>query len=68
MIGIASAGDDLERIIKQGNEFGIWKKAKAAAFGLQRYNIPVIGIAEMKGILHNMIYYWDRDDKTRELG
>ncbi|MES2973090.1 MAG: ABC transporter substrate-binding protein [Pseudomonadota bacterium] len=68
VIGIASAGDDLERIIKQGHEFGIWKKAKAAAFGLQLYNIPVIGIDAMQGILHNTIYYWDRDDKTREFG
>ncbi len=68
VIGIASAGDDLERIIKQGYEFGVWKKAKVAAFGLQLYNIPAIGNEAMQGIVHNSIYYWDRDQKTREFG
>ena len=68
VIGLASAGDDLERIIKQGNEFGIWRRQKAAAFPLQLYNVPAIGVEAMQGMLHNTIYYWDRDDKTRDFG
>lgn len=67
MVGIASAGDDLERIIKQGAEFGNWQTQKAAAFGLQLYNVPAIGLEPMEGILHNSIFYWDRNDDTRKL-
>lgn len=65
MVGIASAGDDMERVIKQGYEFGLWSKQKAAAFGLQLYNIPAIGLKEMQGILHNSIFYWDRTEEAR---
>ncbi len=68
MIGIASAGDDLERIIKQGGEFGIWRRQQAVAFPLQLYNIPAIGIDVMQGIVHNSIFYWDRNDATRAFG
>lgn len=68
VIGIASAGDDFERIIKQGHEFGIWRKQRAAAFPMQLYNVPAIGVEAMQGILHNSIYYWDRDEKTRDFG
>jgi len=68
MIGIASAGDDMERVIKQGSEFGIWQKQKAAAFGLQLYNIPSIGLDPMQGILHNSIFYWDRNEASRAFG
>lgn len=68
MIGIASAGDDMERVIKQGAEFGIWQKQKAAAFGLQLYNIPSIGLDPMQGILHNSIFYWDRNEASRAFG
>jgi branched-chain amino acid transport system substrate-binding protein len=68
VIGLASAGADLERIIKQGHEFGIWRRQKAAAFPLQMYNVPAIGVEPMQGMLHNSIYYWDRDEKTRDFG
>ena len=30
IIGLVASGDDVERFIKQGNEFGIWKRQKAA--------------------------------------
>jgi branched-chain amino acid transport system substrate-binding protein len=68
VIGLIASGDDLERFIKQGNEFGIWKRQKAAAFGLQLYNVMSIGVEAMEGIVHNSIFYWDRDDKSRDFG
>ncbi|MDQ8727978.1 ABC transporter substrate-binding protein [Bradyrhizobium sp. LHD-71] len=68
VIGLVASGDDLERFIKQGNEFGIWRKQKAAAFGLQLYNVMSIGVESMQGIVHNSIFYWDRDDKSRDFG
>jgi branched-chain amino acid transport system substrate-binding protein len=68
VIGLVASGDDLERFIKQGNEFGIWKKQKAAAFGLQLYNVKSIGVEYMQGVVHNSIFYWDRDEKSREFG
>ncbi|MDN8616429.1 ABC transporter substrate-binding protein [Variovorax ginsengisoli] len=67
VIGLATTGEDMERIVKQGQEFGIWRKQKAASFGMQLYYIPGIGPANMQGMVHNSIYYWDRDDKTRDL-
>ncbi len=66
VIGLIASGDDVERFIKQGNEFGIWKKQKAAVFGLQLYNVMSIGVESMEGIVHNSIFYWDRDDKSRD--
>jgi branched-chain amino acid transport system substrate-binding protein len=66
VIGLIASGDDLERFVKQGNEFGIWKRQKAAAFGLQLYNVMSIGVEAMEGIVHNSIFYWDRDDKSRD--
>ncbi len=65
VIGVANSGDDMERALKQGAEFGIWKKQKAAVFGLQLYNVPAIGMQTMQGILHNSVFYWDRTDETR---
>ena len=65
MIGLATTGSDLERVVQQGAEFGIWAKQKAAAFGLQLYYVPSIGVQAMQGILHNSIFYWDRTNETR---
>lgn len=65
MIGIASAGDDMERAVRQGGEFGLWRQQQAVAFGMQLYNVPSVGVAAMRGILHNSIFYWDRTEATR---
>ncbi|MDB5511922.1 MAG: transporter permease [Enterovirga sp.] len=65
MIGIGSAGDFMDRVIRQGAEFGVWGKQTAVAFGLQLYNIPAIGVKNMQGIVHNSIFYWDTNDQTR---
>lgn len=65
MIGIALTGDDLERVIRQGAEFNMWSKQRAAAFAMQLYNIPAIGLGPMKGVLHNSIFVWDRTPATR---
>jgi branched-chain amino acid transport system substrate-binding protein len=66
VIGLIASGDDVERFMKQGSEFGIWKKQKAAVFGLQLYNVMSIGVESMEGVVHNSIFYWDRDDKSRD--
>ena len=65
VIGLANSGDDMERALKQGAEFGIWKKQKATCFGMQLYNVPAIGLQTMQGVLHNSVFYWDRTDDTR---
>jgi branched-chain amino acid transport system substrate-binding protein len=65
VIGVANSGDDMERALKQGAEFGIWKKQKATCFGMQLYNVPAIGLQTMQGVLHNSIFLWDRTDETR---
>ena len=65
MIGLASAGNDLERVLRQGSEFGLWTKQAAVAFGIQLYNVVAIGTEATQGILHNSIFYWDRNDATR---
>ena len=65
VIGLATTGSDLERVVQQGAEFGIWGKQKAAAFGLQLYYVPSIGVQALQGILHDSIFYWDRTDETR---
>jgi len=68
MIGLIAAVDDLERLVKQGGEFGIWKQQKAVVFGLQLNNVVAIGVEHMRGIVHNSIFYWDRDDNSRAFG
>ena len=65
MIGVANSGDDLERTMRQGSEFGLWTAQKAACFGLQLYNVQSIGVDAMQGVLHNSVFYWDRNDDTR---
>ncbi|MBS0560054.1 MAG: ABC transporter substrate-binding protein [Proteobacteria bacterium] len=63
-IGVANAGSDMEHCLKQGAEFGIWQKQKAAVFGMQMYNVPAIGQQTMQGIIHNSVFLWDRTPET----
>lgn len=67
-IGIIAAAADLERLMKQGDEFRLWEKQRAAVFGLQMNDVVSIGAAHMQGVVHDSIFYWDLNDRTRDLG
>lgn len=67
-IGVVAAVADLERLMKQGDEFGLWKKQHAAVFGLQMNDVVSIGAEHMQGVVHDSIFYWDLNAKTRDFG
>ena len=68
VVGLIASVDDLEKLLKQGAEFGTWRRQKPVAFGLQLYNVVSIGVDLMEGVVHNSIFYWDLDDGTRAFG
>jgi branched-chain amino acid transport system substrate-binding protein len=65
LIGVAVAGHDLARAVKQGEEFGITLKQKFVASVVTEHDIYSIGPKAAEGIVFSSPFYWDLDDKTR---
>jgi len=66
IIGLANAGGDTIKSIKQAAEFGIVAKGQKMA-GLLVFisDIKALGLATAQGLTLSESFYWDRDDGTR---
>lgn len=67
IIGLANAGGDTIRSVKQANEFGITKGAQKVV-GLLTYisDVHSMGLADAQGLILASAFYWDMTDETRE--
>jgi branched-chain amino acid transport system substrate-binding protein len=69
IIGLANAGLDTANSIKQAAEFGIVRSGqKLAGLLLVLSDVHGLGLAAAQGLILTEGYYWDRDDKSRDLG
>jgi branched-chain amino acid transport system substrate-binding protein len=66
IIGLANAGGDTIKSIKQAAEFGIVAKGQKMA-GLLVFisDVKALGLATAQGLILSTSFYWDRDDATR---
>ena len=66
IIGLANAGGDTIKAIKQAAEFGIVAKGQKMA-GLLVFlsDVKALGLATAQGLTLSESFYWDRDDGTR---
>src|SRR6187402_1548304 len=68
IIGLANAGLDTTNSIKQAAEFGIVKSGqKLAGLLLTLADVHALGLEAAQGLVLTEGYYWDRDDKSRDL-
>jgi branched-chain amino acid transport system substrate-binding protein len=68
VIGLANAGLDTSNSIKQAAEFGIVKGGqKLAGLLFTLAEVHGLGLEAAQGLVLTEGYYWDRDDKSREL-
>ena len=68
IIGLANAGLDTTNSIKQAAEFGIVKGGqKLAALLMTLAEVNGLGLEAAQGLVLTEGYYWDRDDKSRDL-
>src|SRR6478736_6592957 len=68
VIGLANAGLDTSNSIKQAAEFGIVKGGqKLAGLLLVLSDVHALGLEAAQGLVLTEGYYWDRDDKSRDL-
>src|SRR5690349_8255042 len=68
IIGLANAGGDTTNSIKQAAEFGIVKGGqKLAGLLLTLAEVHGLGLEASQGLVLTEGYYWDRDDKSRDL-
>jgi branched-chain amino acid transport system substrate-binding protein len=65
LIGVAVAGADLARAVKQGAEFGIAPRQKFVASVVTEHDIYSIGPKAAGGMVFSSPFYWDLDDETR---
>lgn len=66
LIGVAVAGHDLVRAVKQGVEFGVTPKQKFVASVVTEHDIYSIGPKAAEAMTFSSPFYWDLDDKTRD--
>src|SRR5476649_179865 len=68
IIGLANAGLDTTNSIKQAAEFGIVRGGqKLAGLLLTLAEVNGLGLEAAQGLVLTEGYYWDRDDKSRDL-
>ena len=68
VIGLANAGTDTTNCIKQAAEFGITRRGiKLASMLMFISDVHALGLETAQGLVCTASYYWDTDDKTRDL-
>ncbi|MFB9266326.1 ABC transporter substrate-binding protein [Bradyrhizobium erythrophlei] len=69
IIGLANAGLDTNNSIKQAAEFGIVRSGqKLAALLMTLADVHGLGLEAAQGLVLTEGYYWDLNDRTRNLG
>src|SRR6187551_4047723 len=68
IVGLANAGLDTTNSIKQAAEFGIFRQGqKLAGLLITLSEVHGLGLEASQGLVLTEGYYWDRDDKSRDL-
>src|ERR1700751_6020304 len=66
IIGLANAGNDSTKTIKQGAEFGITQGGqKFAALLMFITDVHGLGLKTAQGLQFTSAFYWDQNDETR---
>jgi branched-chain amino acid transport system substrate-binding protein len=69
IVALANAGQDTVNSIKQAAEFGIVAGGqRLAALMLTAAEVHGLGLEAAQGLVLTEIYYWDLNDRSRELG
>jgi branched-chain amino acid transport system substrate-binding protein len=69
IVALANAGQDTVNSIKQAAEFGIVAGGqRLAALLITAAEVHGLGLQAAQGLVLTEIYYWDLNDRTRELG
>jgi branched-chain amino acid transport system substrate-binding protein len=69
IIGLANGGGDTINAIKQANEFGVVAHGqKLAGIVMFISDIHSLGLKVANGLIITEAYYWDQNERTRELG
>jgi branched-chain amino acid transport system substrate-binding protein len=69
IVALANAGQDAINSIKQAAEFGIVAGGqRLAALLLTAAEVHGLGLEAAQGLVLTEIYYWDLNERTRELG
>ncbi len=68
MIALGAGGNDTVNAIKQGAEFGIFKRGQKMVFPITfAHEIYALGLPLVQGMEFIEAFYWDLDDQTRAL-
>jgi branched-chain amino acid transport system substrate-binding protein len=66
MIMLGAGGNDTVNAIKQGAEFGIFRRGQKMVFPVTfAHEIYALGLPLVQGMTFVEAFYWDLDDKTR---
>jgi branched-chain amino acid transport system substrate-binding protein len=69
IVGLANAGADAVNSVKQAAEFGVVAGGqRLAALLLTAAEVHGLGLETAQGLVLTESYYWDLNDRTRELG
>lgn len=66
VIGIASAGGDLNNAVKAAKEYGITKSQTLVGLASSISDVHGMGLETTQGMILVEDFYWDLNDKTRE--
>ena len=66
VIGLANAGDDTVRCLRQAASFGVTAAGRQiAALLFQLADVHAVGLDAARGLVTTEAFYWDRDDASR---
>ena len=69
IVALANAGQDTVNSVKQAAEFGIVAGGqRLAALLMTAAEVHGLGLQAAQGLVLSEVYYWDLNDRTRELG
>src|SRR5438094_3121237 len=66
VVQVGFYGTDLLNFIKTARQFGLDTAVTLATTSISVVDVQAIGLDTMKGLYANEVFYWDRNDKTRE--
>ncbi|WP_458096650.1 ABC transporter substrate-binding protein [Roseomonas sp. WA12] len=67
VVGLANAGVDTINCVKQAAEFGLTRRQKLAVLLMIASDVHSLGLNTAQGLVLSETYYWDLNDRTRNL-
>ena len=67
VVGLANAGVDTINCVKQAAEFGLTRRQKLAVLLMIVSDVHSLGLNTAQGLVLSETYYWDLNDRTRNL-